>query len=274
MKTKTLFPLLLASAVTAAHAEEYQSITDFDYSRTEIGSFKTDQYTLGSTYYFTPRMTMGPLKEFEYINRSSNVFGGYSYFDTDFDNVDSAIVGGEYFAGNLLVGGAYQNTEDQDAYYASVGYLASPDLLFRVDAEKFEDQDTDYFASAQYNHRLGGSDYLGFTLRVDDDLDYRELSSKYFAEFGRGSYIALSLNYASLDGDYVSVGGDDNTWSTKADYYFNKATSVGLGYDKDDNYLVDFSHFFQENIALELAYSSNADDSDLDTYTLGLRAQF
>lgn len=279
MKLKSLLPLTLLSAAVSANADQLQSVTEFDYSRVKYGSIKADVFTLGSTYYFAPRETLGPLKELEYINKTSNVFGGYVYEDYDLGGYryllggyehgsrDTAIIGGEYFAGNVLVGASYENTDDADTFEASLGYLFAPNFLVRVDAEKTDGQSTDFYASAQYTHHLSGADYLGFTVRVDDDFDSRELSSKYFAEVGNGSYIALTA-------DYANISGGDNFWAGAAEFYFNKFTSVGASYDKNDDYELSFNHFFNEQIAGKLAYSSNSDDSRLKVWSLGIRAQF
>lgn len=55
--------------------------------------------------------------------------------------------------------------------------------------------------------------------------------------------------------------------------------SLGLGIQKDDVYTLDFTHFFNENVAVELAYTTTENESelldiDVNSYQLGVTVQF
>ena len=273
MTLKAALPLMLFSAI--ALADEYRSFSDVDVSRSESRVVEIDQFTIGSTWYFDQKETLGPLKEFEYINKTSNIFGSYSRFESEsggmaFDS-DFPVIGGEYFAGNVLMGGSYRKLDDFEAFSGTLGYLVNSNFLVSLDAFKVEDQDNQYFVSARYNHQLGGSNYIGFNFRTDDDFDTREVSSRYFTQLAGETHLAAELSYTFVD-DF------DDFWSLGADYYFNKQTSLGLGIAKNEFYSLDFTRFFNRNIAVELGYSTSSNDAfadlDVDTYQLGVTVQF
>ncbi|WP_323846191.1 putative porin [Microbulbifer magnicolonia] len=258
-------PLMLLSATVAA--EQYTSITEADYIQTDTGFADIDQLLIGSTYYFAPKETLGPLKEFEYINKVTNIFGGYSYADSDFGDADSLAVGGEYFAANgFVVGGAMLESDGGDMLSASLGYLFTPNFLMSLEAVDVEDADSELFVNARYNHQLNGTDYIGFDVSVDDDLDSKTVSSKYFTEFAGGRYLAAE----------VSVNDTDDTdlfWAGNVEFYFNQNTSVGFGYDDADSYELNATHFFNRNVAAKVAYGSNTEFDEVDVFSLGLTVQ-
>ena len=91
--------MLLSTAATAA--DSYQSISHLGYMDTD----GNDTVSVDSTYYFAPKKTMGPYDQFEYINKTTNVFGSYS--DDDFGDVTN--IGGEYFVQDFVIGAGYSN---------------------------------------------------------------------------------------------------------------------------------------------------------------------
>ncbi|HLT90095.1 MAG TPA: putative porin [Woeseiaceae bacterium] len=270
MKAKIAVPLMLFSTIVAA--EEYRSFSTVDYSHSETDFLELDQFSLTSTWFFDDKATLGPLKEFEYINRTSNVFGRYSRFDSG-GNFYRAAVGGEYFAGNWLLGGSYDDGDGPRLLTGTVGYLFSEDFLLSVDAVKLGNLDTDLVLDARYNHRLGGNDYIGFNLRVDDDFDSREIASKYFTRLAGDTWLAVGLAYNFIE-------GAEDPWSVTGDYYFSERTSVALGVGKHDRYSLGLSHFFNRNVALELGYSTmevdvpGSSSLDEDVYRAGVTIQF
>ncbi|MGL6160958.1 putative porin [Microbulbifer sp.] len=261
-------PLMIFAA--SAAAESYQSISEAKYINTEtdtpFGSVDTDQVNIDTTYYFSPLETRGPLKEFDYIIKSSKVSAAYSYLDTEGGDTDALGVGGEYFAANgFVVGGSYIDSDGADLHTLSAGYLFTPSFLATVRRAKVEGGDAVYFADLRYNHELGGSDYIGFNFSTDDDFDSRTLSSKFFKDLGGETWFVADASYTSND-DF------DNNWDIGAEYYFSKETSVGIGYNKAETFDLGVSHFFNRNIAGSLAYSTN-NDLDVDQFLLGLTVQ-
>jgi predicted porin len=219
-----------------------------------------------STYYFSPKSTLGPYDQFEYINKQSNVFG--SYADDDFGDVTA--IGGEYFVEDFFVGASYQNADynsNDESYRLSAGYFFNPDLLAKVRFVDQKDGDNVTYFSLAYNHMLNDTDYVGITVESDDDFDSRSVAAKYFVDLQQG-------NYLTVEGTFVSLDEADDQWNVETNYYFSKATSVFAAYDKEDNYSFGAQHFINKNIGLKVGYGNNADDSDNDAYFANLRFQF
>ncbi|WP_350607550.1 MULTISPECIES: putative porin [Pseudoalteromonas] len=252
--------LLLSSAAHAA--DSYQSISNLNYTDTD----NNDTISVDSTYYFSPKSTLGPYDQFEYINKQSNVFG--SYADDDFGDVTA--IGGEYFVEDFVVGASYQNADynsNNESYTLSAGYFFNPDLLAKVRFVDQKDGDNVTYFSLAYNHMLNDTDYVGITVESDDDFDSRLVAAKYFVDLQQG-------NYLTVEGTFVSLDEADDQWNVETNYYFSKATSVFASYDKEDNYSFGAQHFINKNIGLKVGYGNNADDSDNDAYFANMRFQF
>ncbi|WP_346838214.1 putative porin [Microbulbifer sp. SAOS-129_SWC] len=273
MKLKFVFAVLPVAVLSiSASAEEYRSFSQAAFSQTSRqynlsgwdSTYKTENYNLGSTYYFGPRVTEGPLNEFEYINRISNVYGGYSRDDSD---TDIGTAGGEYYTGNLMFGGEIQNIKGGNFYTAAAGYFFNPDLLVKLESYTYEG-DTTFFADAKYNYQLNGTDYLGFHFRTDDQFHLPSFSSKYFKDLGDDHYLAL--NFSLIDPD-----DNDSNFSARADYYFSKVTSFGVYASNQKDYGIGVSHFFNRNVALQFNYGTSGEGfyDSYDKYSLGLTVQ-
>ena len=263
MTLKYVLPVIALAASAAVSAEEYQLFTGLTADHARANGDSETNWNLDATYFFDKKVTLGPLDQFEYINKVSNVSAGYSrIFDTNIWGV-----AGEYFAENgLVITAAHGRASGNYVNQIGLGFLVSDNVIIRANAIKPEDTSTTYLFSASYNHQLQGNDYVGFTAYTDDEFDSYGISSKYFASLNEGRYIAVGIALADNDGS--------SSWATEADYYFNQTTSVGLTYDKADSYSLNAKHFFNTNWALEARFASNADDSTLKTYSLGVTGQF
>ncbi|WP_444923839.1 putative porin [Microbulbifer sp. DLAB2-AF] len=240
-------PLMLLAATAAA--EEYNSISTLGYSNLDFDGADGNQFGAETTYYFGGKEALGPLKEFEYINKVSNVSAAFLHYDVESEDLDSVAIAGEYFANNGLVFGvSVAHVDDVDSDTLSLGYLFTPNFLVKLHHEENDSKDETYI-EARYNYQLSGTDYIGFDFVTDEEFDGRIFSSKYFASFGNDQYLSAELVYANLDeaDDYWQIGGD---------YYFTSNTSFGVKFDENDDYKVAFSHFFSRNIAVEAAYST------------------
>ncbi|WP_444938053.1 putative porin [Microbulbifer sp. JMSA002] len=309
--------MVLATGVTA---EEYKSITTLSYSDLEYSFhdhynspmgwpyFPTSGYnakevknktsTVGTTYYFGGKETLGPLKEFEYINKVSNISAQFSRYEIRNDYLrndhhqNSISTKGEYFVENGVVLSA--TIEDQkyaNIYDQSIGYFLTPNVLVKLNYSntdfKYFDEEEEFSLTAQYSHQLSDTGYLGFTMNVAEETDDHILSSKYFVDFGNDKYLSVEASYYHGNG---RIWGDASELS--AEFYFNKETSVNIAYDENHRYKLGFSHFFNQNIAVDVAYLAAAtnkyngyyaefgylecDDCDAyryDEYRLGLRVQ-
>jgi hypothetical protein len=263
MTLKYVLPAIALAASVTVSAEEYQLFTGLQADHYRVSGDNETNWNLNGTYFFNKKVTLGPLDQFEYINKVTNVSAGYRRaFDENAWNI-----GGEYFAENgLVVSANYQRFGDLDITSVGLGYLISDNFIVRASASNPDEGDTVYSFSASYNHQLQGNDYVGFTAYTDDEFDYFGISSKYFASLGEGRFIAVGVAIADND--------SSTSWAAVADYYFSKMTSVGMSYDKGDNYSLNTKHFFTQNWAVEAAFASNTDTSALKTYRLGVIGQF
>ncbi|WDE10786.1 putative porin [Thalassomonas haliotis] len=270
MKLLPIAALLLTGtsllASTGVHAEDYQSFSSVSYSDLDNKHNDSDAFSLATRYYFDKKSTLGPLDEFEYINKTSNVFG--SFVDTDTNK--NFNLGGEAFIDKLLVGATYHYSDfdhggNEDIYTLSLGYLVSDDFLIKAVKH---DNDDEYLFSASYNHQINDSDYIGFTYSTDDDVDVQTLASKYFTDLGQGRYLTAEVSFSDYD-------DADNDLAGRVEYFFNSHTSVAGSYNDDEDYSVSAKHFFNKNYALSASYQSNTEDHiDYDLYTIDFTAQF
>ncbi|WP_166421526.1 putative porin [Pseudoalteromonas sp. Z1A8] len=254
--------ILLSS--TAAAADSYNSISNLSYKNSD----NNDTVAVDSIYYLSPKKTLGPYDQFEYINKQTNVYGGYA--DDDFGDVTK--VGGEYFINEFVVGASYENTDPDsgsngELYKLTGGYFFNPDLLAKVTLVENKDGDDYALFDLAYNHMLNSTDYVGVTLTSDDDFDYRAVAAKYFIDLQQG-------NYLTFEGKYESIDDAQNQWVAETNYYFSKATSVFANYNKQDTYSFGAQHFINKNVGVKVGYENNADDSDNDAYFANMRFQF
>ncbi|MBB1451854.1 putative porin [Pseudoalteromonas sp. SG43-1] len=254
--------ILLSS--TAAAADSYNSISNLSYKNSD----NNDTVAVDSIYYLSPKKTLGPYDQFEYINKQTNVYGGYA--DDDFGDLTS--VGGEYFINEFVVGASYENLDldsgsNSELYKLTGGYFFNPDLLAKVTLVENKDGDDYALFDLAYNYMLNSTDYVGVTLTSDDDFDYRAVAAKYFIDLQQG-------NYLTFEGKYESIDDAENQWVAETNYYFSKATSVFANYNKQDTYSFGAQHFINKNIGVKVGYENNADDSDNDAYFANMRFQF
>ncbi len=291
MKYKLAFVLTFASATVCA--EQYNSITTGGYEHQEIESpyryiknnDEFDTFSINSTYYASPKSNLGPLKEFEYINKINNFFGEFSSTEETEgrynreEKEDSLRVGGEYFYEKFKFGGSIRSNEDLGFYRASAGYFFNPDLLIELEGTSFkeEDEDDQVVLRGQYKRPLDKGNYIGFSASIDKEMESRTFASKLYTELNNDRYLTLGLSI--LDNDE-----DGQLWRGEMEFYFNKASSVKVEYEETDNYILEATHFFNRHLAAILSYGSNlGSDEDYrgsyrdtearDLFSLGLRLQ-
>ncbi|WP_444945926.1 putative porin [Microbulbifer sp. VTAC004] len=237
------FLLVFFSAV--ASAEEYKSITTAGYSNLDFDSGSGDDFSVETTYYFSGKDTLGPLKEFEFINKSSNISAAYYHRNIGDWNNDNFAFAGEYFAENgFLVSANLTDFTENSFNTIALGYLFTPNFLM-----KLYNTEGDTYVEARYNYQLNSTDYIGFGFVADELFDWQLFSSKYFAGLGDNKYLAADFSYLNID-------GGDNYWKVGTDYYFTQNTSFGIDYDRNNDYKLGFSHFFNRNIAVDASYST------------------
>ncbi|GAB2904319.1 putative porin [Microbulbifer echini] len=258
-------PLMLFAAT--AGAEEYNSFTKANYFDTEFGASDADTLNFETIYYFGGKETLGPLKEFEYINKVSNFSAEFSHVNTGSIDHDTFSVGGEYFTSSgFVVGAGIVDLWENNVDYQSIGYLFSPDFLVTLKHIDY-DSDNEFSVDARYNHQLNSTDYIGFNLFVDEEFDTRSLSSKYFTHLGGEQYLTAELTYTNFD-------EFDDHWKLDSEFFFTQRTSIGFSFDENEVYKLGMNHFFNRHFAVEAAYVSNTDsDDDYDIYQIGMTVQ-
>lgn len=271
MKFRFSAPLLLiTSSISIVSANEYQTFIDLEHTSHNFSGRVPDfsSNNIFAQHFFSLKESLGPLGEFEYINTTSHVFG--NYHDNDFYSLTS--VGGEYFMGNFLIGGSYQDSDNDDSNSLTLGYLFSENFIIKLHSGDENILGTDLSFSASYNYQLGGNDYIGFSYSTAEDFDYQSLSSTYFTQLEGDSYLKVEVAY-----DYYEYR--KSSASIEANYFFDKMTSVSLQFDNDSlsNYSVGMKHYLNDNFAFYANYrdiDTPVTGMATDTYQIGFSAQF
>lgn len=273
MKLTYVLPAV-ALIATGVSAEEYQVFSQLSLDHYRVNAtyvaddiiidsrFRANLWQLNGQYFFAPKKTLGPLDQFEFINKVNNVSA--SVVDAREGNGWS--VGGEYFIDNgFSVSASHHQFDGDYENQLGLGYFISNNFKVKVDATKAEDANTEYMFSALYNYQLQGTDYVGFTAFSDDEADNYGVSTKYFAALGDDRYLVAGVTLGKAGESY---------WALNGSYYFSKMTSVGLSFDKDDDYSVNAKHYFTANWALAAGYSGNTGNSSVKSYNISLIGQF
>lgn len=264
MMLKYALPFVAVAASASAIANDYQLISSLEWDHIRYSGSSTNVRALEGTYFLDRKTVLGPLDQFEYINKTSNVQAGYARFD----GTNLWAVGGEYFAdNNLIVSAGHARSSGMHANTLGLGYLISDDFVVRAEATRPRSGSTSYLFSAGYNVQLEGNDYIGFTASTDDDFDYHSISSKYFSALGNDRFITVGAEFERLE-------GMKNNWEAEVGYYFTRMTSVAVSYDRSKSYGFKAKHFFNHNWALAAGYGSNRDLSGLNVWHLGVTGQF
>ncbi len=264
--------IALASAAlltTVSWANTYYSVSDIDFLRVESGSESSNGFALSSIYYFDGQKALGPLDEFSYLNADTQVYGSYLNFESG--DVYSGTLGGDLVIDQFLVGASYSdNKAGIDTMTAKFGYLVLDNFLVQVEAIDIDTVGTDYLLSASYDHSINATDYLGFTITTDDEVDSLSMSSRYFTHLGGDRYFAADIAIADSD--------VDSSWTVKGSYYTSKRTSFSLGLGDDSLYSIGAKHFFNDNVAVKVSLQSESNESpgaaDTELLQMGVRAQF
>lgn len=263
MALKYLLPVIALTAAAAVTAEEYQVFTGLNVDHTRFSGSNETNWQLNGQYFFDKKQTLGPLDQFEYINRVTNVKASANRAFGE----NGLSVGGEYFIDNkFMVSAGIERLDGDNNLSAGIGYLISDNFIVKAEIDKQENVSASYVFSASYNHQLADNDYIGFSAQTDEEFDVYGVSSKYFAALADGRYVAAGVSIVHAD--------SSTYWEVDADYYFSKMTSVGVSYNKVDTYKVAAKHYFDQNWALQFAYSGNTEFSSLKMYSVGVIGQF
>ncbi|WP_419146787.1 putative porin [Pseudoalteromonas 'SMAR'] len=254
---------LLVSTSAAANAGNVNKSWFNGASYTHNDGTDNNALMLSSRYYFAPQASSGVWDDFGYLDTDSNI--GVSYINDDFDNAFSA--DGEGFITNQwFVSGSISDLGNADDHYSlGFGYLYNDNLKLSVRQEEYDNGDATWF-KAQYNHPLNNTDYVGFSIETEDQLDAFNLGARYFRHVGGDSYFAIDVEHNRIDNDFV----DDSITNIMANYYFTRHLALGLGsYDSD--LAVEGKYFFNDTYYLT---ANVVDTEGGETSSLNFVAQF
>lgn len=222
MKKIFLATAIAALSISAAQAYQIELNGDAFYSSTDFPGSSSETVGLGldATYYFNQvQAKTGPLAEAAFIERASNVRGGYGYAqNNDFDvKQDNFNIGGEFYVPNtnFYAAGSIGRTntkvegyelDDVNNYALQIGYLPITNLLLTVGLVGIDSNgsdDTDPTISAKYLTKIGNND-VNFegNARFGDNSDGFSIAGDYYID--RTLSIGASYNLENVD------NGDDS----------------------------------------------------------------
>ncbi|PWK53615.1 putative porin [Pleionea mediterranea] len=272
---KKLSVTMLISISGALSANEYQTFLNTNYDTIDFDNESADLIGFSAQHFFDTKKALGPLSEFEYINTVSNVFGGFSRNLDDSENIYA--LSGDWIASNFILGATKQSfSSGSDYNTVRFGYLFSDNFKVEVSSSGFDNDFDQTILMSSYNHQINASDYIGVSMALSDDLDYKQISSKYFSQLENDNYVSLSLNYSKYDDNIDSSG----YWGVGANYYFSPYSSILLNIDDEESVQIGGQHFFNDSFSVGIRYRTTSIDvgpgqeEDVDTLSLSAQAQF
>ena len=252
----SLLALSCSATVSAQQSETRQWFNSIEYNTLENTDLDYDSTQLSSHYYFAPQQNTGVWDDYGYLDTDSNI--ALHYYESN--GHDNFSFNGEGFYGNWFVSAELSDLSNLDNYSVGAGYLFNDSLKASVRMQEFEYGDEIFWFKAQYNHQLNDTDYIGFTIETDDDLDNWNTSSRYFNHLGNDRYFSLDVDYQD----------STNALSAMANYYFNRNVAIGAGATDSDlqleaKYFINSQYYFTANF-------TDYDSGDL--YTVKFVAQF
>ncbi|ENU21692.1 hypothetical protein F993_03613 [Acinetobacter proteolyticus] len=285
MKKLSLVAALL-SACFAINAHAYQSEVDAAYEHIDMDEGKGNSAVITGKYYFNPVQTRNaPLAEAAFLDKASNIGGGYAYSkledDEDSSDLQFNIIGlqGEFYIPNsqfylsgalhrtnvkATMNGLGSNSENGDGYSLEAGFLPINGLLLAVGVADLSDS-LNPVQIAQY----GFTNTLSNAAIVSGENDDTAVSlrAKYVSQIG-GYY----TNFEALS--YI---GDETTYRLGADLYLDSTLSVGLSFadstadDSDSVFNVHAQKFFTPRFAVGIGYTTT---DGVDSYGLNGTVRF
>ncbi|WP_177168822.1 putative porin [Thalassotalea agarivorans] len=282
---KILLALICLSAALPVYAEQYRTIANTSLGKEEIkpsfgSNAKADFFNFNAIYYFDDKLALGPLDEFGYLNRISNVYGSANHLQNDSFTLIDYHVGGDWHLGDFIVGAEIRGIDisnrndfqdDNKILKGKLGYFIDENLLFNL-TYNYDDETKDSMVDIGVNYQviLPGYDYVGFGYKTNDELDVHSVDVQYFSNINESQYIRLYAEY-----NYW-VDAENDSWSVGANYNISQNTSFYATLDvSGDSYSVGAKHYFNRSWALAGEYRElDADIADVSQYTLTVSMQF
>lgn len=254
----------LASTSFAYNGQVEGGYTFRDYDNNAVDT--SGLFELKGTFYFDNVNAKGPLNEAAFLGHNSNVYLGYGY---DFTKFNPVLGQSSKFETNLLSAGI--------EYFVEQFYV-NAELGYGQDSVKPVNKDYDLFtyrALAGYmpiSNLLLAAGVDGYKSDLPNSDDTRfAIQAKYVTPISNGNTINLEAGAEFGDIDEIRLG---------ADYYFNPALSVGVGYESidygnnssdEDTFLIRSKYFINPNFAVGGAIGFG---DDLNTYNINATLRF
>lgn len=269
MKKLSLITALLSSCV-ALNANAYQTEATGAYEYVDMDGGKTNSAAISGKYYFNPVQTRNaPLAEAAFLDKASNIGGGYAYSklqdDEDFGDLQFNIIGVEgeifipdtqfYVSGALhrtnikaTINGLGSESDNGNGYEFEAGFLPVNGLLLAVGVADFSES-INPVKVAKYGFVTNVSNAA--VVSGDNDDTAVSLRAKYVSE--------VAGFYTNFEG--VTYIGDETSYRLAADLYLDQTLSVGVSFadstadDSDSIFNIRAQKFFNPQFALGVGYT-------------------
>ena len=270
MKKLSLITALLSSCV-ALNANAYQTEATGAYEYVDMDGGKTNSAAISGKYYFNPVQTRNaPLAEAAFLDKASNIGGGYAYSklqdDEDFGDLQFNIIGVEgeifipdtqfYVSGALhrtnikaTINGLGSESDNGNGYEFEAGFLPVNGLLLAVGVADFSES-INPVKVAKYGFVTNVSNAA--VVSGDNDDTAVSLRAKYVSE--------VAGFYTNFEG--VNYIGDETSYRLAADLYLDQTLSVGVSFadstadDSDSIFNIRAQKFFNPQFALGVGYTT------------------
>jgi hypothetical protein len=270
MKKLSLITALLSSCV-ALNANAYQTEATGAYEYVDMDGGKTNSAAISGKYYFNPVQTRNaPLAEAAFLDKASNIGGGYAYSklqdDEDFGDLQFNIIGVEgeifipdtqfYVSGALhrtnikaTINGLGSESDNGNGYEFEAGFLPVNGLLLAVGVADFSES-INPVKVAKYGFVTNISNAA--VVSGDNDDTAVSLRAKYVSE--------VAGFYTNFEG--VTYIGDETSYRLAADLYLDQTLSVGVSFadstadDSDSIFNIRAQKFFNPQFALGVGYTT------------------
>jgi len=270
MKKLSLITALLSSCV-ALNANAYQTEATGAYEYIDMDGGKTNSAAISGKYYFNPVQTRNaPLAEAAFLDKASNIGGGYAYSklqdDEDFGDLQFNIIGVEgeifipdtqfYVSGALhrtnikaTINGLGSESDNGNGYEFEAGFLPVNGLLLAVGVADFSES-INPVKVAKYGFVTNVSNAA--VVSGDNDDTAVSLRAKYVSE--------VAGFYTNFEG--VTYIGDETSYRLAADLYLDQTLSVGVSFadstadDSDSIFNIRAQKFFNPQFALGVGYTT------------------
>ncbi|APR69074.1 putative porin [Acinetobacter haemolyticus] len=270
MKKLSLITALLSSFI-GFNANAYQAESTIAYEHIDMDDGKGNGVVITGKYYFSPIQTRNaPLAEAAFLNKASNIGGGFAYNKLEDDEdllelqFNSLGVTGEVFIPDtqFYVSGALYRTNTKitvpllgsdskahNGYALEAGFLPINGLLFAAGIADLS-KTLNPVQLSQYGFV---SNFMNSTtVSGEDDDKAVTLRAKYVTQLG-----AYYTNFEAQ-----SYFGDETTYRLAADLYLDPTLSVGVSIadstadESDSIFSIRAQKFFTPQVAVGVGYTT------------------